>query len=278
MDARLQRADKSWRAAEAEVAALRQRLAVAEEAVLAREREMERAVKGAQADGAGLGAKVGGRNKDAVAPICWLGEVLMGIALLDKSRTNGHCVHLALQLAALEETVRGLQAELASARDRAMHLDTCLRDTERELAALASCCEAAKAEAAEAAARRREAEEEARKAEGEAAAAKGRATQLEGLVKVGVLKGWIAGLRRGMWRVTVVWVKARPPCATNLSPHVPCFSWPRLATRRWSGCSSSWTRAATPRVPAPPFATGKRRRPRRRPRGRRQRWALHMLG
>lgn len=59
LEARLQRAEESFAAAEAEVAALRQRLAVAGGAVWAWEREVEEAVNRAQADGAGLRAKVG---------------------------------------------------------------------------------------------------------------------------------------------------------------------------------------------------------------------------
>ncbi len=58
MEARRQRAEEARRAAEADIAALRQRLAVAEGAVRAREREVEKAVRGAQADDAGLVAKV----------------------------------------------------------------------------------------------------------------------------------------------------------------------------------------------------------------------------
>ncbi len=135
-------------------------------------------------------------------------------------------MHFAPQLAALEETVRRLESEAASARGRATHLDTCVRVKERELGALARGCETAKAEAAEAAARRREAEEEARKAEGEAAAAKARATHLEGLVKVGVLKGWTAELRRGSWNARTAFYRIRPPSATNVCPRV-CFGVPQ---------------------------------------------------
>lgn len=67
VEARRQRAEESRRSAEAEVAGLRQRLAVAEGAVRAREREVEKAVKGAQADDAGLVAKVrAGRHVKAL--------------------------------------------------------------------------------------------------------------------------------------------------------------------------------------------------------------------